>query len=75
MWQFSGNETVKVNVNENLVEIDESSNIEQLLVLLESPLKGSAIAVNQKVISRSEWASYQLQENDQVSLFQAIAGG
>tara|TARA_R110001583_G_scaffold69129_3_gene196193 strand:- start:956 stop:1156 length:201 start_codon:yes stop_codon:yes gene_type:complete len=66
---------VKVNVNEKLVEIEESSNIEQLLVLLESPLKGSAIAVNQKIISRSEWSRYQLQENDQVSLFQAIAGG
>jgi sulfur carrier protein len=66
---------VKINVNENLVEIDESSNIEQLLVLLESPLKGSAIAVNQKIISRSEWGRFQLQENDQVSLFQAIAGG
>lgn len=66
---------MKVNVNEKLVEIEESSNIEQLLVLLESPLKGSAIAVNQKIISRSEWSRYQLQENDQVSLFQAIAGG
>ena len=66
---------MKINVNENLVEIDESSNIEQLLVLLESPLKGSAIAVNQKIISRSEWGRFQLQENDQVSLFQAIAGG
>lgn len=66
---------MKINVNENLVEIDESSNIEQLLVLLESPLKGSAIAVNQKIISRSEWGHFQLQENDQVSLFQAIAGG
>ncbi|WP_413701227.1 sulfur carrier protein ThiS [Psychromonas sp. KJ10-10] len=66
---------MKVNVNENLIEIDDQSNIEQLLVVLESPLKGSAIAVNQKIISRSEWARYQLQENDKVSLFQAIAGG
>lgn len=66
---------VKITVNENLIEIDEQCNIEQLLVILDSPLKGSAIAVNQKIISRSEWSIYQLQENDQVSLFQAIAGG
>ncbi|MCP4321156.1 MAG: sulfur carrier protein ThiS [Alteromonadales bacterium] len=66
---------MKITVNENIVQLDDLCNIEQLLIELESPLKGSAIAVNQKIISRSEWANYQLQENDQVSLFQAIAGG
>ncbi len=66
---------MKITVNENIVQLNDLSNIEQLLAVLESPLKGSAIAVNQKIISRSEWASYQLKENDQVSLFQAIAGG
>jgi len=71
MWKI----TMKIDVNEKPVELDEKSNIEQLLILLDSPLKGSAIAVNQKIITRSEWASYQLKENDQVSLFQAIAGG
>ncbi|PKG38221.1 sulfur carrier protein ThiS [Psychromonas sp. Urea-02u-13] len=66
---------MKITVNENIVQLDDKCNIEQLLIVLESPLKGSAIAVNQKIISRSEWVNYQLQENDQVSLFQAIAGG
>jgi sulfur carrier protein len=66
---------VKVSVNEKPIELDEKCNIEQLLNKLQSPLKGSAIAVNQKIISRSEWTNYQLQENDQISLFQAIAGG
>jgi len=66
---------MKISVNENAIELADGANIEQLLIVLESPLKGSAIAVNQKIISRSEWATYQLQEDDQVSLFQAIAGG
>jgi sulfur carrier protein len=66
---------MKVYVNENIVELDDQSNIEQLLAILESPLKGSAIAINQKIISRSEWINHYLKENDQVSLFQAIAGG
>lgn len=66
---------MKVSVNEKPIELDEKCNIEQLLNKLQSPLKGSAIAVNQKIISRSEWTNYQLQENDQISLFQAIAGG
>ncbi|GLS90884.1 thiamine biosynthesis protein ThiS [Psychromonas marina] len=71
MWKSK----VKINVNEQPIELDQQANIEQLLTFLDSPLKGSAIAVNQKIISRSEWANYKLQENDQVSLFQAIAGG
>ena len=66
---------MKVSVNEKQIELDGKCNIEQLLNKLQSPLKGSAIAVNQKIISRSEWTNYQLQENDQISLFQAIAGG
>jgi len=66
---------MKITVNENAVELADGANIEQLLMVLESPLKGSAIAVNQKIISRNEWATYQLQKDDQVSLFQAIAGG
>ena len=75
MWQCEWKREVNINVNEKPIELDEQCNIEQLLNLLKSPLKGSAIAVNQKIVSRSEWANYQLQENDQVSLFQAIAGG
>jgi sulfur carrier protein len=66
---------MNIFVNEKTIELEVICNIEQLLKHLQSPLKGSAIAVNQKIISRSQWASYQLQENDQVSLFQAIAGG
>lgn len=69
--------TNKMNifVNEQPITIPELSNIEQLLVQLESPLKGSAVAVNQNIISRSAWTEYQLNEGDQISLFQAIAGG
>lgn len=66
---------MKINVNEKQVEVNALCSIEQLLIQLDSPLKGSAIAVDQKIIKRSEWATYQLQENAQVSLFQAIAGG
>ncbi len=66
---------MKIFVNEQAVEITENSNIEQLLTQLDSPLKGSAVAVNQSIISRSNWSDYKLNEADQISLFQAIAGG
>ncbi len=66
---------MNIFVNDQPITIPALSNIEQLLQQLESPLKGSAVAVNQSIISRSKWAEYTLNEGDQISLFQAIAGG
>lgn len=66
---------MNIQVNEEALELVDSMTIEQLLTYLEKPLIGSAIAVNQKVISRSDWAEYIINEGDNISLFQAIAGG
>ena len=66
---------MKIIVNEEEIEVADITNIEQLLVSLNKPLTGSAIAVNQNVISRSQWGQHLLSEGDQISLFQAIAGG
>ena len=66
---------MNVVINENKIEILAGSNIEQLLVNLDKPLIGSALAVNQRIIRRQEWAKYILCEGDKISLFQAIAGG
>lgn len=49
--------------------------ITSLLSVLEQPGKGIAVAVNQTIITRQKWDDFQLSENDQVTLFQAIAGG
>ncbi|MDN2663511.1 sulfur carrier protein ThiS [Psychromonas sp. 14N.309.X.WAT.B.A12] len=66
---------MKIQVNEQALILPNSMNLEQLLVHLEKPLIGSAVAVNMQVISRSEWTQYNINEGDNISLFQAIAGG
>ncbi|WP_299664301.1 sulfur carrier protein ThiS [uncultured Psychromonas sp.] len=66
---------MKIQINEQTVELAENTNIEQLLAHLNKPLMGSAVAVNQDIISRSHWADTILNEGDNISLFQAIAGG
>ena len=66
---------MKIQVNEQAFDVSENTNIEQLLLQLDKPLVGSAVAVNQEVISRSEWTHYIINEGDAISLFQAIAGG
>ncbi|QGM79942.1 sulfur carrier protein ThiS [Otariodibacter oris] len=37
--------------------------------------QGLAIAINQNILPRSEWESYQLKDNDSLTVFRAIAGG
>ena len=39
------------------------------------PRLGIAIAVNQQIVPRSQWHIRHIQPDDQVDLFQAIAGG
>jgi len=66
---------MKIQVNEQALTLPRAMNIEQLLTHLEKPLMGSAVAVNMQVINRSEWNQYDINEGDNISLFQAIAGG
>jgi sulfur carrier protein len=66
---------MKIQVNEEALELVETLTVEQLLVHLDKPLMGSAVAVNQEIISRSNWTNTILNEGDNISLFQAIAGG
>ena len=37
--------------------------------------RGIAIAVNQKVVPRSQWSSYEVSENDNLTVIQATQGG
>ena len=52
------------------------TNLNDLLQLLEiTDTKGMALAVNETVISKSEWAQIQLKENDKVIVIVATQGG
>ena len=66
---------MKIQVNDQPLELAENTTVEQLLLQLDKPLIGSAVAVNQSIITRSNWATTTINEGDNISLFQAIAGG
>jgi sulfur carrier protein len=65
---------MKLIINDEIKTV-EVTTISSLLTVLEQPEKGIAVAVNQAIITRQKWDGFQLSENDQVTLFQAIAGG
>lgn len=66
---------MKVQVNNKEVEITPASTLTQLTAQMELPGQGIAIAVNNKMIPRTEWENYLLQENDNLIIIKAACGG
>ena len=67
--------TMKVQVNNKEVEIAPDSTLTQLTAQLELPVQGIAIAVNNKMIPRTEWEGFILHENDNLVIIKAACGG
>ena len=66
---------MKVQVNNKEVETADASTITQLTVQMGLPAQGIAIAVNNKMIPRTEWESFTLHENDNLVIIKAACGG
>jgi len=60
-----------VKVNNQAIDIESPFHLQQLLTQLGQSDKGVALAVNQRVISRSEWSEYVLHEGDSITLISA----
>lgn len=65
---------MKVQVNNKEVEITPDSTLSKLTVQLELPVQ-IAIAVNNKMIPRTEWERFMLHENDNLVIIKAACGG
>lgn len=65
----------QIRFNDKPVTLDKPTSVEQLIKEQKLPEAGFAIALNNKVLPRSQWASKQLEHGDSINLFRAIAGG
>ena len=67
---------MRVWVNDKPVELGrEKTTLTQMVNEKGITTDGCAIAINGTILPRSKWGDTTLNEGDQVSLFQAIAGG
>ncbi|WP_374757561.1 sulfur carrier protein ThiS [Yersinia canariae] len=66
---------MRLMLNDQLVEIESNITADKLLQQLNRHQPGTALAVNQVIIPRTDWEKCQLHEGDDILLFQAIAGG
>lgn len=66
---------MKIMVNDECVTLSAVTSVESLLLQLGRHQQGTALALNQTILPRENWATQQLAEGDEVVVFQAIAGG
>ena len=66
---------ITININGQSQQVQAQTSVTDLLTTLGHADQGMALAINQTIISRSQWTECFLQQGDDISLFQAIAGG
>ena len=62
-------------MNGNPESVEEGRSLESLVLDLGLSLDGVAVAVNHRVIPRSQRSVYRLRESDKVEVVQAVGGG
>ena len=63
-------------INSEPTNFDEQLTVEQLIFSQFNELpKGIAIAVNQEVVPRNEWKTYQLNNGNNILIINATQGG
>lgn len=66
---------MKITLNDELFECSEAMTVETLLNQINRFQPGTALAINQTIIPHATWSQHQVQDGDDILLFQAIAGG
>lgn len=65
--------TIKVNNTE--YQFSKQALLQEVINALEIPLNGIAVAVNETIISKSDWSNKKLEQNDSVLVITATQGG
>jgi sulfur carrier protein len=68
--------SMNIVINQQPKDIPDQCSLQQLLTeVLNIPVAGLAVAVDQSVIPSTDWAAYVLREADKVMLIRATQGG
>lgn len=66
---------MQIQFNDEPMQCADGQTISELLVHLNQLKPGAALALNQQILPREQWEQQIVQEDDQILLFQVIAGG
>lgn len=66
---------MKIKVNNKETELTQGNNVASLAQQLELPEQGVAVALNNRMIPRSQWAEQEIKEGDNLVIIKAACGG
>ena len=66
---------MKISVNGKERECAENATINTVAQELQLPVKGVAVAVNNKMVPRAEWDSFTLHGHDRLTIIKAACRG
>jgi len=66
---------ITVNVNNTAHNFTSPSSLQDLLTQLAISEKGIAVAVNNQIISKSDWNRHELAEGENILIIRATQGG
>ncbi|MEQ7801422.1 sulfur carrier protein ThiS [Pedobacter sp. ASV1-7] len=67
---------MEITINNKNHQFNQSCSIaEMIAVMLPGEVKGIAVAVNQTIITKSDWPHHFLKDGDRVTLIKATQGG
>ncbi len=66
---------MKIVLNKDLQTIPDNISVLGLLKYFKIELKYMAVEVNESIIPKSEYSSFNLKENDKVEIINAVGGG
>lgn len=69
------NKKMNIHVNHESKSIAETSNLNMLLSQLNISRQGIAVAINNQIITKTQWEQTLLSENDNVTIITATQGG
>jgi len=67
---------MEITVNQEAYQVTDVCTVQYLLaVILNTPAKGIAVAVNEAILSKGNWESHILNPGDQIIIIKATQGG
>ena len=66
---------IRLHVNNQAINAISPKSIAELVALNQLGSEGTAIACNNTIISKQEWATTYLKDNDSLDVFTLVAGG
>ena len=66
---------MRIQVNGEVLDVDDSLSLPQLIVKLNLKPEQIAVELNQRVIRRSDWESVALAADDKIEIVHFVGGG